>query len=82
MINIPFADLEKDTLHTLLEEIVTRDGTDYGAVEISTLRKIEQAIHQLQKGYIFLMYDNETQTCGLVLAEEARRWVGHDDSDS
>jgi len=79
MIIIPFADLERDTLLTLLEEIVTRDGTDYGVVELSTERKVEQVLHQLQKGLACLMYDNETQSCSVVLAEEAKRWVTSND---
>lgn len=75
MLVIPFAELEKETLQTLLEEMVTRDGTDYGAVEIPTAQKVTQAVRELQAGRVLLCYDNETQTCNLLPAEEARRWL-------
>ena len=80
MLVIPFAELGKDTLLALLEEIVTRDGTDYGMVEIPTSAKVRQALQQLQAGHVCLCYDNESQTCNLLPAEEARRFEGQADA--
>lgn len=76
MLVIPFAELEKDTLETVLEEIVTRDGTDYGLVEISTAAKVQQALQQLRSGQICLCFDSESESCNLLPADEARRLEG------
>ncbi len=73
MLILPFEDIEKDTLYTLLEELVTRDGTDYGAVEISTAQKVEQVLLQLQQGTVCLCFDPETESCNIIEASEARR---------
>ncbi|MBG32243.1 MAG: hypothetical protein CL552_04000, partial [Alcanivorax sp.] len=39
---VPWKDLPADTLTNLIEEFVTRDGTDYGDQEIPTATKVEQ----------------------------------------
>lgn len=75
MLIIPFADMDIDTLNTLLEELVTRDGTDYGAVEIPAARKVEQVLLQLKRGTVCLCFDPETESCSIIAAEEARRWA-------
>ena len=40
---IPISTLQNELLDSLLEEIVTRDGTDYGVVELTTEQKVERA---------------------------------------
>lgn len=63
---IPHKDLSPDTLHGLIEEIVTRDGTDYGEHEISTQRKVEQVIAQLERGEVYILFSELHETCTLV----------------
>lgn len=73
MLIIPFADMDKDTLHILLEELVTRDGTDYGITEMSTGQKVDQVLRQLAIGSVCLCYDQETESCNILPAAEAKR---------
>jgi uncharacterized protein YheU (UPF0270 family) len=73
MLIIPYADMEKDTLNTLLEELVTRDGTDYGVVETSTAQKVQQVLLQLQQGTVCLCFDAETESCNILATAEAKR---------
>lgn len=72
MVVIPWQSLAPETLDSLLEEIVTRDGTDYGAVEKSTAQKQRVARHQLEAGIAVLLWNDETETASLVSREEAK----------
>jgi len=67
---IPWQELEPDTLRRLLSEIVTRDGTDYGLIEKSTAEKIEVARKALQTGRARLFWDEETGTAALLDKEQ------------
>jgi len=63
--NIPFQDLEAETLTAIIEEFISREGTDYGSHEISLEQKVQQVINQLQSGKIVVTFDPESQSCDL-----------------
>jgi uncharacterized protein len=67
---IPFARLSKEALNRVIEEFVTRDGTDYGIVEIDLEQKIRSVLRQLEKGEAFIVYDETTMTTNIVLKDE------------
>jgi len=69
---IPWADLETPTLDNLLSEIVTRDGTDYGAIEKSTEAKVAAAKKALEKGRAVLYWNVESETSALISIDEIR----------
>ena len=60
---IPHADIAPDTLNALIEEFVTRDGTDYGDIETSTATKVQQVKNQLESKEVFIVYSEEYETC-------------------
>jgi uncharacterized protein YheU (UPF0270 family) len=60
---IPHADIATDTLNALIEEFVTRDGTDYGDIETSTATKVQQVMNQLERKEVFIVYSEEYETC-------------------
>lgn len=66
---IPYQSIDPETLHALLEEIVTRDGTDYGAIEFSLEQKITQALGALENGKACIEFNVITETCSLVMHE-------------
>ena len=68
---IPLDSLEQEMLESLLAEIVTRDGTDYGEVELATEQKIQNAIRGLKDGRIKLFWDLETESASLLSSEQA-----------
>ena len=41
---IPIASLEADTLHSIAESFVLREGTDYGEIEASFEEKVAQVV--------------------------------------
>lgn len=43
-VKIPYDQLSPEALHGVIEEFVTRDGTDYGEVEIPLETKIAQVL--------------------------------------
>jgi uncharacterized protein len=70
---IPYDSLEPDLLERMLEEIVTRDGTDYGAAEKPTSEKINAAINGLKQGRSVLLWDDQTESASLVSKEYAQK---------
>ena len=63
---IPYTELSAETLQALIEDFVTRDGTDYGDNEVSTQDKAERLLALLKKGELVITYNPDTETCGLV----------------
>lgn len=68
---IPWQSVNTETLDSLLEEIVTRDGTDYGAIEKSTEQKVTFARNQLKSGYAVLFWNSEIESATLLSPQQA-----------
>lgn len=67
---LPVDALSPEALRGLVEEFVTRDGTDYGAVERGLEDKIRDVLAQLAAGEARIVFDAETETANIVLAHE------------
>jgi uncharacterized protein YheU (UPF0270 family) len=67
---IPVKKLSADALKGVVEEFVTRSGTDYGAVESSLETKFKQVKHRLENGSAVLVYDDETETTNIIPADD------------
>lgn len=63
---IPVDSLEPETLRRVVEEYVTREGTDYGVHEGPLAQKVDQVIRQLKKGEALLLFDPESESCHIV----------------
>ncbi len=50
------------TLHSVIEEFVTRDGTEMTDSAV----KIESVLRQLRSGEVEVWFDSETQTCNIL----------------
>ncbi|MDA8383129.1 MAG: YheU family protein [Betaproteobacteria bacterium] len=74
---IPFDALSPEALEGLISEFVTREGTDYGAIEASLARKIADVLRQLKSGEAVIVYNQATQSTDVV----PRRWLVHGDGD-
>jgi len=60
LLEIPWQDLPEDTFYRLVEEFVTRDGTDYGEHEVSSETKVNQVIQGIKcKEYIIVFNQEE-----------------------
>ena len=64
---IPPRLLSPAAIRAIVEEFVTRDGTDHSSVE----RRLETVMRQLDAGRVKLHFDGETKTCNILpVAEE------------
>ena len=63
---IPHQQLSNEALQTLVEEFVSRDGTDYGDSEVSLEQKSSQVIRMLDKGDVLIVFDAATESCTIV----------------
>ena len=70
MILVPYQSLSSDTLRAVIEEFVLREGTDYGSNVFSMDAKVGQVEGQLERGDVVITYDEETETCTLMLDRE------------
>ena len=68
--NIPFQELAVETLTAIIEEFISREGTDYGVHETSLEKKVQQVMNQLQRGEIVVTFDQESQSCDLQVVAE------------
>lgn len=71
---IPYTQLADDVLRAVIEEYITREGTDYGDREYTLDEKVEQITNQLRRREVLINYDPETQTCQLA---PCVRHIGH-----
>jgi len=67
-IEVPYTQLSADALRGLIEEFVTRAGTDYGASERSVESKVAQVRALLERGEARVVFDPETGTANIVVA--------------
>ncbi|MBK7952193.1 MAG: YheU family protein [Deltaproteobacteria bacterium] len=66
------SDLSADALRGLVEEFVSREGTDYGHVDRSLERKVRDVMRQLEEGDARIVFDLATETASIV-STRARR---------
>ena len=53
---IPWQQLSDDALRSIIEQVVLREGTDYGELEISFDDKINQIYAQLKNNKLAIVY--------------------------
>jgi len=67
---IPVAKLSPDALQGVIEEFISREGTDYGEIEASPETKFRQVKQKLENGLAVLIFDDETETTNIFLAND------------
>ena len=63
---IPFQELTLEALRGVVEDFVTRVGTDYGESEIPLETKVQQVMNQLHSGKAVIVFDQKSETCNIV----------------
>lgn len=66
---IPYQMLDLETLDNLIEDFVTRDGTDNGD-DTPLQRRKERALMALQKTEAVILFDPQSAQCQLVARHE------------
>lgn len=65
-VKIPHEQLSPEALRGVVEEFVTRDGTDYGEVEVSLDSKMAQILRQLNAKEVFIVFDDQSETSTIL----------------
>lgn len=72
---IPASLLETDTLTRLIEDFVTREGTDNGD-ETPLQTRVQRVRRALDKGEAVIVFDPESQQCQLALKRDVpKEWL-------
>lgn len=68
---IPYEQLSSDALQGLIEEFITREGTDYGIEEVSLSIKVEQIKVQLSRREVVVVFDVASETVSILSRRDA-----------
>ena len=69
-IEVPPEKLSDEALLGVIDEFITREGTDYGHQETSVDAKRAQVRTQLQEGDALLLFDPKTETINIILKRD------------
>jgi len=67
---IPYDQLSPEALAGVIEEFVTRDGTDYGEKEVLLEEKTARVKRQLETGRAVIVFDPGIETCTILPAHD------------
>lgn len=67
---IPVSQLQEETLNNILEEFITREGTDYGDYEISLQQKVDRLKRQIVQGDVVIVFDSVLESVNLMTKKD------------
>lgn len=68
-VEVPSSSLSPEALNGVVEEFVTREGTDYGHGDHSLAQKMQSVFRQLERGEVAIVFDPESQSCNILTRE-------------
>ena len=74
MIVVPPERLNEELLTALIEDFITREGTDYGHGEFDLEGKVAQVHRQITQGKVLITFDEDTESCSLLPKREFENW--------
>ena len=66
VLEIPPSSLSEDVLRAIIEEFVSRDGTDYGLNEFSLEEKVQNVLDQINRQEVIIQFDQRTESVNIV----------------
>lgn len=67
---VPPTDVSGEALRGLVEEFVSRDGTDYGDRERTLEEKVDRVKQKLASGEVCIVFDRDDERVNLVCATD------------
>ena len=67
---IPYEKLSAAALQGLIEEVVTRNGTDNGYIQASLEQNVAMVMGQLRRKEVVVVYDENAQTANIISAKD------------
>lgn len=69
---IPYQSLSSDVLRAIVEEYISREGTDYGEHELSLEQKVQRLLPQIRAGEVLVVFDEVTESVQLLAKQDYR----------
>ena len=69
---IPQSAITSEVLEGIIKEFVLREGTEYGATDVSLETKVKQVQRQLDRGDVVIVFDEATESVDLVSKNSSR----------
>ena len=66
-VEVPYEQIEPETLQNLIQEFVTRDGNDWGDVDGALENKVGQVMQQLRNRKAMVVFDLKSETANIVI---------------
>jgi hypothetical protein len=70
---VPITEISAESLRSIAESFVLREGTDYGEQEIDFETKVEAVLQQLHCGDVLVEYSELHESIDLVLKTDIKR---------
>ncbi len=74
LIEIPWQELEGETLLALVEEFITREGTDYGDQEVSLQKKVDQVVLGIKQKQYVIVFDQEVESVHILTRQQWQQY--------
>lgn len=65
-VEVPYQQIDPETLRYLIQEFVSRDGADWGDAGCALADKVEQVLQQLMQKKAKVVFDLRSQTVNIV----------------
>ncbi len=69
-VKVPHNRLSPEALKGVIEQFISRDGTDSGHIEISFEKKFSNVKKQLDSGRAVILFDQTTGSCNIISNDE------------
>ena len=66
-VEVPHTELAPSTLRAVIESFVLREGTDYGARDVSFDSKVADVMRQLERREAIIIYDPVSDSVDIVV---------------
>ena len=73
LVEVDHRRLSAEARRGLIEELITREGTEYGHVEFSLEEKVEHVERQLESGEARVVYDTVEESANIVLSKNLKK---------
>ena len=70
---IPPEQLRPETLESLIEEFVTRDGAVHGHTDTPLAQQITTVQRQLKSGRVVIVFDEASESCTMMCSDDLPR---------
>jgi uncharacterized protein YheU (UPF0270 family) len=67
---IPLEQLSSEVLNAIIEDFILREGTEYGAEDISKQTKTVQVMKQLEQGSAVLVYSELHESVNILPSDQ------------